>query len=266
MNYGEPVDSILLKAHRAHARILNLETAYNSFMTTEPRTYTITFETDANTEDRLYSLKKIVPIPREFSLLIGDALNNLRSCLDHSVYTMIKVASFNNVKESDIKFPIYYSATEYKNGVKWIEPGLRPDAIKAINSIQPYVGGQGEYLCHIAKLNNFDKHKLLTTIWGSCEFHSMLPSQRQWIAGSQGKQQSDFMDAFIAHRVSPLKIGDLLLRVPKAEVEENMQFTLNIAFAEPDIVKGNPVVETLYAMHKLVFEIVVNFWRSGLFR
>jgi hypothetical protein len=144
MNYGEPVDSILLKAHRAHARILNLETAYNSFMTTEPRTYTITFETDANTEDRLYSLKKIVPIPREFSLRIRDALNNFRSCLDHSVYTMIKVASFNNVKESDIKFPIYYSATEYKNGFKRIEPGLRPDAIKAINSIQPYVGGQGD--------------------------------------------------------------------------------------------------------------------------
>jgi hypothetical protein len=94
----------------------------------------------------------------------------------------------------------------------------------------------------------------------------MLPSERKWIADSQRKDPSEFIGSFMAHRVSPLKVGDVFFRVPKAEVEEKMQFTMNIAFAEPEIVKGNPVIETLHAMHKMVFEIVFEFWKFGLFK
>ena len=94
----------------------------------------------------------------------------------------------------------------------------------------------------------------------------MLPSERQWVAEFQGKEPSAFAGSFMGHRVSPLKVGDILLRVPKAEVEENMEFRLNIAFAEPQICKGNPVIESLHQMREVVSQIVVDFWRFGLFR
>ena len=264
MSLGEPVDSILLKTKRAKKHILDLETVYRDFIATKP--YTVTFETDPNTGDRLYSLSKVTAIPLEFSLLIGDAINNIRSCLDHAVYALVKVGNPKAIKASDAKFHICDSAGDFETKFKRVEPGLRPDAIKAIRGIQPYIGGAGEYLCHINRLNNIDKHRLLLTIWGSCEFHSMLPSQRQWVADFQGKDPSVFKGAFMAHRVSPLKVGDVLLRVPKAEVEENMQFRLNIAFAEPEICKGNPVIESLHQMTEVVSEIVVDFWRCRLFR
>jgi len=266
MSLGEPVDSILLKTKRAHKHVLDLETAYRTFGTTEPYPYTVAFETDPNTGDRLYSLSKVAPIPQDFALLIGDAINNIRSCLDHAVYALVKVANRNAIKRRDAKFIIGDSPGDFKTKFERVKPGLREDAIKAIEGIQPYIGGAGEYLCHINGLANIDKHRLLLTIWGSCEAHSILPSQRQWVADFQGKDPAVFEGAFMGHRISPLKVGDILLRVPKAEVEENMEFRLNIAFAEPQICKGNPVIESLHQMREVVSQIVVDFWRFGLFR
>lgn len=45
-----------------------------------------------------------------------------------------------------------------------------------------------------------------------------------------------------------------------------MQFRLNIAFAEPKIVCGNPVVETLHEMTKMIRHMIFEFDKWGLFR
>ena len=94
----------------------------------------------------------------------------------------------------------------------------------------------------------------------------MLPSQREWVAAFERKEPSEFRRSFMARRIFPLKVGDVLLTVPESEVEENMQFILNIAFAEPEIVKGNPVIETLHEMRKSIHHLIFEFERWGLFR
>lgn len=96
----------------------------------------------------------------------------------------------------------------------------------------------------------------------------MLPSQRQWVADFHGKDPSEFRHSLIAKnpRIHPLQIGDELLTVAEAEVEANMQFLINIAFAEPDIVRGDPVIETLHEMKKIIHHQIFDFDRAGLFR
>jgi len=263
---GEPLDLLVLKVERAKKHILELEAEYASFRKDRP--YRIDFTTDPLTRSRIYYLADVKPIPKSFSPILGDALNNLRSCLDHAVYAMVQVGQPEAIKPNDISFPIAGSAAEYNSRFKRTKCGLRQDAINAIDAVSPYMGGTGEYYCHLAQLNNVDKHRLLLTIWGSFEGHTMLPSQREWVAEFHGKDPSEYRHSFMAKnpRIHPLQIGDELLTVAEAEVEDNMRFMINIAFAEPDIVRGNPVIETLHEMAKIIRRQIFDFDRAGLFR
>lgn len=263
---GEPLDSLVLKVERAKKHILELESAYEGFR--RDNAYHIAFKNDPNTRQRVYYLSGFKPVPKDFSPIIGDALSNLRSCLDHAVYAMIQVGNPSAIKNSEIFFPVAGSAADYQTRLKRIEPALRQDAIKAINAVAPYVGGAGEYYWHLARLNNIDKHRLLLTIWGSFHGHTMLPSQRQWVADFHSKNPAEFRESFMAvtPRIHLMEIGDELLRVPETEVEDNMQFLIDIAFAEPDICRGNPVIETLHEFRNLIHHLIFEFDRWGLFR
>lgn len=264
---GEPLNSLVLKLERAKKHTLELEAEYEKFRLDSP--YRIDFKTDPKTRSRIYYLADAKPIPKSFSPILGDALNNLRSCLDHAVYAMVQVGQPSAIKPSDIYFPIVSgSAAEYNSRFQRTKAGLRQDAINAINAVAPYMGGAGEYYCHLAQLNNVDKHRLLLTIWGIFEAHTMLPSQREWVAEFHGKAPSELRHSFMAKRprIYPLQIGSELLTVAEGEVEEDMQFMINIAFAEPDIAKGNPVIETLHEMAAMIRRQIFDFDKLGLFR
>jgi hypothetical protein len=263
---GEPLDSLVLKIERAKKHILELESEYERFRRETP--YSIGLKDDPQTGDRVYRLAAVKPIPKAFSAIIGDVLNNLRACLDHAVYAMVQVGKPSAVDPRAIFFPICGSSTEYKTRFARVIPGLRQDAVKAIDTVAPYVGGAGEYYWHLARLNNIDKHRLLLTIWGSFHGHTILPSQRKWVAEFQEKDPAELRTSFMAlnPRVHLLNVGDVLLTIPKAEVEENMQFLIDIAFAEPDICRGNPVIETLHEFRNLIHHLIFEFDRFGLFR
>lgn len=139
---GEPLDSLVLKVERAKKHILELEAEYTSYRKDRP--YRIDFRTNPQTHSRIYYLADAKPIPKSFSPILGDALNNLRSCLDHAVYAMVQVGQPDAVKPSAIYFPIAGSAAEYKSRFERTKAGLRQDAINAINAVAPYMGGAGE--------------------------------------------------------------------------------------------------------------------------
>lgn len=266
IHLGAPLDSLVLKVERATKHILELESEYDEFRRQNP--YNIGFKDDAQTGDRICHLEAVRPIPKAFSVVIGDVLNNLRAALDHAVYALVQVGQPGAVSPKDIYFPICGSSAEYKARFARVMPGLRTDAIKAIDTVAPYVGGAGEYYWHLARLNNIDKHRLLLTIWGSLRGHTMFPSQRKWVGEFQRKDPAEFRTSFMAlnPRAHLLNVGDVLLTIPKAEVEEDMKFLIDIAFAEPDICRGNPVIETLHEFTNLVRHLIFEFDRLGLFR
>jgi hypothetical protein len=262
---GQPLDNLILKTERAKKHVLDLEAEFERFMQTKPNTFA--FKTDANTSDRIYYVTKVTPVPVEFSLLIGDALNNIRSALDHLAYQLVSVGGGTGEILRQAKFPIGNSPSDYIAQKSGIVPGLRQDAIKAIDAIEPYETGVGGYLCHLAALNNFDKHRLLVPVWGCISGHTAFPSEKEFLAKFYRKDASHFSSAMMVNkRAFPTKAGDVILTVPKADVEENMQFLFNITFGKPEIAKGNPVIETLHEMTKMVRNIIFDFDKYGCFR
>jgi hypothetical protein len=100
--------------------------------------------------------------PDYWPLIAGDAIQNLRSALDHVVY---EAASRTNERT---QFPIFADPGAYKDQpTNWLK-GV-PDSVKAtIENAQPYrrypTNPAGSGLWQLRELSNRDKHRTLTTV------------------------------------------------------------------------------------------------------
>jgi hypothetical protein len=237
----------------------------------------VSFEDDPNTGDRTYWAKDVPPIPDDFSLLAGDAIHNIRSVLDHLAYHMMTISpGISSDHLQYVYFPIAETPQKYKSeAVKRIE-GMRQDAKDAIDKIQPYEGGAGKILWRLHSLDIIDKHKVLIAGASTNPYHSMSPSKVKTIKdGFLGMRGMSHWDTYTpadnarlfqvetAHRHLPLKTGDKILTIPNAEVNEDMYFSLEIAFREPKVVAGQSIIQTLMQMYQFVSSIVMNFDRQG---
>jgi hypothetical protein len=95
----------------------------------------------------------------------GDVVVNLRGALDHLAYQLTKAhrPRITIKEERKIFFPICDDATGYEKARKTVIKFVGPDAIKLIDALKPYKGGN-EALFRLNELNNINKHKLLPTI------------------------------------------------------------------------------------------------------
>jgi len=203
------------------------------------------FKDDSQAQERKYYLAAVNDFPLEFPLIIGDAVHNLRSALDHSAHLLVTVGRGSPGPFPHVCFPIFENGSKYKAGLLGRVRGMRQDAIDAIDATEPYGGGNGETLYHLHCLNNIDKHRLLVTVWSNLQAHTLLPSQRaklaeRYLGSNPGGTAPDLSHVLIAPSIKhfPLKEGDVLLTIPFSEMEDTIQLRLDIAFGEPKGCRG----------------------------
>ncbi len=113
---------------------------------------------------------------KDWPLLAGDCLFNLRSALDHLVFDLHVKAFGGKVPDAIAKrseFPILTTARS-SDPAKWPEIGnLAYEQRRAIAWLQPYNGRNDQYrdvrrdLGRIARFNNIDKHRHLHVLQAS---------------------------------------------------------------------------------------------------
>jgi hypothetical protein len=256
----EAFDDIGLKLKRAKKHISDLEGAIRSFHDSRP--YSISHKDNLETGERTYYVHFVQDIPEDFSLMIGDAIQNLRSALDHLATRLVDIGIDPRVKNS--YYPIFESADTYEAGKMGKIKGARPEAIKAIDNTQPYPRGNGWHLWDINTMNNRDKHRLLIPAWGSVISHTFPKTEKERIEKLLGSRFSGPGWLKAASGIKFLKDGDAILTLPISEANDEMDFRISIAFGEPECVRGKQVIPTLESMSRLVAEIVVKFYQEGL--
>jgi hypothetical protein len=95
-------------------------------------------------------------------ILIGDALHNLRSALDHLAFQLVAfpaVPGGPKADEDKRAFPIC-SHSKFWPAAKEKIRGASPGVEAIVERLQPYNGGQ-TLLWSLHELNNWDKHRLL---------------------------------------------------------------------------------------------------------
>jgi hypothetical protein len=108
--------------------------------------------------------------PAEISILAGEIVHQVRSALDYLVFDLIKLNPRNIVLpfgwETRCQFPLFTKVPR-KGRLEEGLPGISPQALAFIESVQPYnassVGNMGRLntLKTLVKLSNIDKHRHL---------------------------------------------------------------------------------------------------------
>lgn len=227
----------------------------------------VRFEDDRTKRERSYYLTKLPDIPPEVPLVAGDVLQNLRSSLDHVACHLVTVGG--GTATTSTYFPIaktsvIYHSPRCREKIK----GARPDAIKYLDSFQPYKGGT-HLLWELHALNNVDKHRLLLTTCSTNIAHSMAPSEKAEMEriyrGSHPAAPPMRLGSVLRpfKESVPLKPGHKLLTIPHSELEQEMRFLIDVAFDEPQIVGCKPIVELLHQISNNVLNIITGLSVGG---
>jgi hypothetical protein len=229
-----------LKIDRAKQHIGNLDAERVAFLGTNPYRGVPKFDAKSNRTE--YILESLPEIPSSIPLILGDAIHSLRTALDYLACELVRSAG---VDPGQVYFPISETDKKYASESGGKTKGMPQAAKDEIDKMRPYKGGNtGLWAIH--KLDIIDKHRLLPTIAMRVGHWTMTLSA----------EPTEF-----ALAVAPvLEAGQTIGFISgNAVTNKEMNVTADIAFGEPDVIKGRPVIDTLTQLHDLVKAIVSHF-------
>jgi hypothetical protein len=253
MTADERLNGAQLKSHWAELHIDNAERVISKFLRTNP--YEIATKRDPQTRNLLYYLVSAPSPPAALSLIIGDALFNLRSALDHLAQQFYLLGTGSTASARRPAFPIYESVKEYADESPRKVKGMRQDAVDFITAAKPYKGGN-DALWRLNELNNIDKHRLLITVGGAFGTLGMPTEMRDQLGRTLGIDLSK--QRIVGRMVDnkcPLKVGDVLVACPP-DSELDQPFGFEVALHEPGILESQSVVKVLRELAATVNRIL----------
>jgi hypothetical protein len=243
----------LLKLDRAKHHIDDLRGKIDTFLAGKP--FRLIIQIRSNPGKLALRVKQDRAIPDSFSLVIGDAVHNLRSALDLTMYGM---AHDRASKPNRIQFPFpkSNSAKDIKDAFDSAQvKGAGTKVIETILSFRPFPKNGNATLCNLHALSNRDKHRLLIL---SRSIPRMMP----------GTPAGNFISHCYGANV-PLTVpvllagdqdGDLFTAdwVGENDMEGDASFQPNfsISFGLGEPFANRPVIETLQKCHEQVTKAV----------
>jgi hypothetical protein len=252
-----PLVGTRAKIKRAKKHIEDLQAELIAFDETDP--YLVRAENDPQTGELVYRVVKATPVPIAVSILAGDAIQNLRSALDHLAYQLVYAAVGgvpSNFKH--IYFPILKGKRD-KAACEGKIKGAMDAVLEAILAMEPYEGGKGHEFWILDGLNNTDKHRLLLTV--GCAYLQ----QTLGAAWSPSYQNMTVMVDDVGYDVTtnpihpllnvpfdlndpifPLETGSVLRRnPPRSKPNPYATFRFVVVVAEPEAPNGEPILRLL---------------------
>ncbi len=123
--------------------------------------YQVMVQDDPKTGRRNYDIFIKRELPDSVPFLIGDAIHNLRSALDHVAYELVKRSG--RTPSQGLVFPIKDTRKEVIETIKSeIQVAVGSHIVSLIvDEIQPHAGGKGHTLWVLHRLDCIDKHREL---------------------------------------------------------------------------------------------------------
>lgn len=177
----------------------------------------------------------------DVSILIGEAVYNLRAALDYLVYEIAKHDS--GVEQRGTQFPVCDTKPDFdRRRGAWLK-GVNPTHISAIEVLQPYKGCNWTKL--LARISNPDKHRKLTLCQGMIDgaLTVRVGTPEELPALREG-----------AIDPTPLPEGGTIQLEEGEQVEMEAHFTLFIAFDD-----GNRVIPTLKLLKSEIARVLKAF-------
>lgn len=152
-----------LKIKRANEHIGDLKVAISSLE--DSQISTITVDAGTSVETVMYEFPNLEESLLRLSMIIGDALHNLRTSLDFAWYKTISRCLPERISAST-KFPVRESRKSLEDTLHGIEidTKCRPVFDCVMSQVQPYKGGHNSVVWALHELDISDKHLLLLEV------------------------------------------------------------------------------------------------------
>ncbi|MEY9842942.1 hypothetical protein [Streptacidiphilus sp. EB103A] len=202
------MDGCRAKLRRAERHLQDYEDSLRVFSATHP--VRVTVERNVAEKAFTFHVHDVEPCDPQWSLIIGDCVHNARSALDQLFYQLTVQSLGRDLTEGEEKqpqFPVAKDRASWRKIEKnYQKLGVAADYLKRLEEIQPFNGwdkqiwGQHEmpgppgpiasYLDELTKLNNADKHRLLTPVWWGVGLGG-LPQGFAGLGGTGGSTTGD---------------------------------------------------------------------------
>jgi len=254
-----------LKLTRADEHLESLRTEIQWWAASHP--YRITRERDEDSGFTVFYAEPFGEPPLKLSLIIGDILGNLRSCLDYLAQTL-SVRGFGGPlsegAERACHFPICESQKTFAEARRSVIPRVEAAPLAAIERLQPYHRGkdrESDPLAILKTLSDFDKHRRLPLIAQRAALGAADVLATEW---SADEFELTFPSVFEA-KTELFRSRGLTDRTG-SEVEVDFSLTLDVAFADgaPRAVAGERVIAVMETLWRHVAEHVVLALQSYL--
>lgn len=153
------------KIERADESITQLDKDLIAYLDREPKNYDVVGKFQNDFREYAFVVSGDPSIPMRFSVVAGEIVHHLRSCLDHLICAL--VMKNGNQPSRQHQFPICATAVSFERACKnGMIKGVGSSATKLIRSVQPYKGKkpQDTILQAIHQFDIWDKHRLLLVV------------------------------------------------------------------------------------------------------
>ena len=243
-------DSAKQKIVRAEHHIGDLEVQFAAFVAERPHRFSI--QIDPATGHLAIGVRFVKGLPDHFAAIIGDAIHNLRTALDHAVWELVGID--HGTQDRYLQFPTGDTRASFEatcNGIKTPSQWVK----NALFATEAFVGGKGMDLYHISKLDNSDKHIEITPVLRATthpSFHIVRPDG----AIHQTIERNTFTPAASGVTVSTF------MKIPPGfslELDDDAQCFPSIFFSHPGGQIASPALPTLRRYSALVVHTLSDF-------
>src|SRR6266446_2245218 len=243
------IASIKAKIERAKEQIRNLKSEIDAFL--ESKSYTVISDDEPETGDRVFRISALREPPLgwdRWRVIVGEIVHDLRSSFDHLIWRLI--LANGGTPDDRTAFPVARSVKEFEAGYQRIVKGASTEAMRLIESLKPYKGSDNPILYALHRLNITDKHHLLVTV-GTIRDSVAFNSDTQ----IRFTIRSPFLleNGTIVHRIEA-RFRD------QPDVDMNPYFHFEVAFGEPGIFEGKPLIEGLTQLAEATNGIISIFF------
>jgi hypothetical protein len=187
---------------------------------------------------RCYATERVAP-PDHWPMLAGEAIQNLRSALDHAVWQAWKNVQTNTGDGDHTQFVICDSPGDLSKS-SWHLKGVPAPVRTVIKEAQPYKrwpqDPSHEFLAVLRDLSNMDKHRTLTVIGANVTFEML---------GAAGEYEVEGWDYASGKRLGKgtTEISSFLVRRTDGELDEmsvqpSFTYGVRIEWVGIDYLKG----------------------------
>ena len=229
----------------------DLESASAAFINSNP--YARVVELDVDGATQLHKIKLTQPFPEDISDIASDALDNLRSVLDHAAYGAA-VAGGKTTPEYAY-FPFSNSAENLANRAKGLCKDIPSDVTALFCRLKPYKGGNNA-LWALNYVRGANQHALLTPV-GSANTTVKIGAFRM-VASASGS--AIFNPPMWNPSTWDSKKNEMIIARldPGSTLNYNFEFTPFIAFGDVEVFANEPVIGVLNHLVREVEDILLG--------